>query len=154
MEKLVLKKLKPILESTKIKIIGQNIKFDRNILSRYGIHLNFIESNPSFVENIKLNYSISPARPISSLMLGFVHPLVGKNIIIYNFISLILWISCALILKKTFKLLINKEFSEIFFIIFSFPYLCFSIFYGNLLWSNYILFIFFWSLSIFFQNLK
>ena len=114
-------------------------------------HLNFVENNPSFIENIKLNYLISPARPISSLMLGIIHPLVGNNIIIYNFISLFLWISCAFILKETFKLLINKEFSEIFFIIFSFPYLCFSVFYGNLLWSNYILFIFFWSISIFFQ---
>ena len=41
----VLKKLKPILESTKIKIVGQNIKFDRNILARYGIQLTSFEND-------------------------------------------------------------------------------------------------------------
>ena len=44
-EALVLTKLKPVLESKKIKIIGQNIKFDRNILSRYGINLDSIEND-------------------------------------------------------------------------------------------------------------
>ena len=41
----VLKKLKPVLESKKIKIVGQNIKFDRNILSRYGINLTSFEND-------------------------------------------------------------------------------------------------------------
>ena len=44
-EALVLTKLKPVLESIKTKIIGQNIKFDRNILSRYGINLDSIEND-------------------------------------------------------------------------------------------------------------
>ena len=44
-EALVLTKLKPVLESKKTKIIGQNIKFDRNILSRYGINLDSIEND-------------------------------------------------------------------------------------------------------------
>jgi DNA polymerase-1 len=41
----VLKKLKPILESKKTKIVGQNIKFDRNILARYGINLASFEND-------------------------------------------------------------------------------------------------------------
>ena len=41
----VLKKLKPVLESKKIKIIGQNIKFDRNILARHGINLASFEND-------------------------------------------------------------------------------------------------------------
>ena len=41
----VLKKLKPILESKKIKIVGQNIKFDRNILARHGINLASFEND-------------------------------------------------------------------------------------------------------------
>ena len=41
----VLKKLKPILESKKIKIVGQNIKFDRNILTRHGINLASFEND-------------------------------------------------------------------------------------------------------------
>ena len=44
-EKIVLKKLKPFLEQTKDKIIGQNIKFDRNILARYGININSIKND-------------------------------------------------------------------------------------------------------------
>ena len=41
----VLKKLKPILESKKTKIVGQNIKFDRNILTRNGINLASFEND-------------------------------------------------------------------------------------------------------------
>ena len=44
-EKIVLQKLKPFLEKAKNKIIGQNIKFDRNILARYGININSIKSD-------------------------------------------------------------------------------------------------------------
>ena len=44
-KELVLKKLKPVIESKTTRIIGQNIKFDRNILSRYGIFLDSIEND-------------------------------------------------------------------------------------------------------------
>ena len=43
-EKLALTKLKPFLEKAKNKIIGQNIKFDRNILARYGIKIDALSS--------------------------------------------------------------------------------------------------------------
>ncbi len=38
----VLNQLKPILESQEILKIGQNLKYDANVLQRYGIHLNGI----------------------------------------------------------------------------------------------------------------
>jgi len=114
-------------------------------------HVNFINENPSIYENVKLNLSIAPARPISGIILGFSHGIIKNNIVFYNLISLSLWIVSGLILKNIFKLLINKEFSKIFFIIFSFPYICFSIFLGNHVWSGYILFIFFWSIAFYFQ---
>ena len=41
-KELVLKKLKPFLESKTIKFIGQNIKFDRNILAQNGIDIDSI----------------------------------------------------------------------------------------------------------------
>jgi len=41
----VIKSLKPVLEDSKTKLIGQNIKFDMNILSRYGIDIKNIESD-------------------------------------------------------------------------------------------------------------
>jgi DNA polymerase-1 len=44
-EKIVLEKLKPFLEKAQNKIIGQNIKFDRNILARYGIKINSIKND-------------------------------------------------------------------------------------------------------------
>ena len=44
-EKLVINKLKPFLEKAKDKIIGQNIKFDRNILARYGIKIDSIKND-------------------------------------------------------------------------------------------------------------
>ena len=44
-EEVVLGKLKPLLEESKNKIIGQNIKFDRNILSQHGIKLGSIKQD-------------------------------------------------------------------------------------------------------------
>ncbi len=44
-EKVVINKLKPFFEKAKDKIIGQNIKFDRNILARYGIKIDSIKND-------------------------------------------------------------------------------------------------------------
>jgi len=41
----VLDALKPVLESSKNKIIGQNIKFDRNVLAKYGINISSIKND-------------------------------------------------------------------------------------------------------------
>ena len=41
----VLDALKPVLESSKNKIIGQNIKFDRNVLAKYGIYISSIKND-------------------------------------------------------------------------------------------------------------
>lgn len=57
-EEHVLKKLKPILESNKTKVIGQNIKFDKNILSRYGVELDTIE-NDTMLMSYVLNSTAS-----------------------------------------------------------------------------------------------
>ena len=42
---LVLDILRPILENSKNKIIGQNIKFDRNVLAKYGISISSIKND-------------------------------------------------------------------------------------------------------------
>ena len=41
----VLDALKPVLENSKNKIIGQNIKFDRNVLAKYGINISSIKND-------------------------------------------------------------------------------------------------------------
>ena len=41
----VLDALKPVLESSKNKIIGQNIKLDRNVLAKYGINISSIKND-------------------------------------------------------------------------------------------------------------
>ena len=41
----VLKELKPLLEDSKNKIIGQNIKFDRNVLAKYGVNISSIKND-------------------------------------------------------------------------------------------------------------
>ena len=41
----VLETLKPLLEGSKKKIIGQNIKFDRNVLAKYGINIASIKND-------------------------------------------------------------------------------------------------------------
>ena len=42
---LVIEELKPLLEGTENKIIGQNIKFDRNVLAKYGVNVNSIKND-------------------------------------------------------------------------------------------------------------
>ncbi len=44
-EKVVINKFKPFLQKATDKIIGQNIKFDRNILARYGIKIDSIKND-------------------------------------------------------------------------------------------------------------
>ena len=41
----VLEELRPLLEDSKQKIIGQNIKFDMNILSQHGINISSIKND-------------------------------------------------------------------------------------------------------------
>ena len=42
---IVLKELRPLLEGTSNKIIGQNIKFDRNVLAKYGVDIASIKND-------------------------------------------------------------------------------------------------------------
>ena len=51
-EKTVLEKLKPFLEDNKKKIIGQNIKFDRNILAQHGVKLGPIKQDTMLMSYI------------------------------------------------------------------------------------------------------
>ena len=51
-EKTVLEKLKPFLEDKKKKIIGQNLKFDRNILTQHGIKLGPIKHDTMLMSYI------------------------------------------------------------------------------------------------------
>ena len=51
-KELVLKKLKPLLESSNKNIIGQNIKFDRNIFSQNGITLGKIKQDTMLMSYI------------------------------------------------------------------------------------------------------
>ncbi|NOY67830.1 MAG: DNA polymerase I [Gammaproteobacteria bacterium] len=54
----VLQQLKPLLEDEKPKIIGQHIKYDMNILTRYGIHLRGIAFD-TMLESYVLNSTAS-----------------------------------------------------------------------------------------------
>ena len=51
-EKTVVEKLKPFLEDKKKKIIGQNLKFDRNILAQHGIKLGPIKHDTMLMSYI------------------------------------------------------------------------------------------------------
>ena len=42
---IVLKELRPLLESSSNKIIGQNIKFDKNVLAKYGVDITSIKND-------------------------------------------------------------------------------------------------------------
>ena len=51
-EKTVLEKLKPFLEDKKKKIIGQNLKFDRNVLAQHGVKLGPIKNDTMLMSYI------------------------------------------------------------------------------------------------------
>ena len=55
---LTVSKLKPILESKKSKLVGQNIKFDKHILKRFGININSI-ANDTMLMSYVLNSTAS-----------------------------------------------------------------------------------------------
>ena len=57
-KELVLNKLKPFLESKTIKFIGQNIKFDRNILAQNGIEIDSI-FNDTMLMSYVLNSTVT-----------------------------------------------------------------------------------------------
>ena len=53
----VLEQLKPILEDTEVKKVGQNIKYDWIVLKRYGIHLRGIEG-----DTMVASYLLNPTK--------------------------------------------------------------------------------------------
>ena len=54
----VLNQLKPLLESSTAKVLGQNLKYDRNVLLNYDIHLNAIRWD-TMLESYVLNSTAS-----------------------------------------------------------------------------------------------
>ncbi|MEE4246836.1 MAG: DNA polymerase I [Kangiellaceae bacterium] len=65
----VLEKLKPILESSDKKIIGQNLKYDASVLARYDISLNGIAFD-TMLESYALN-SVATRHDMNSLALKY-----------------------------------------------------------------------------------
>ena len=51
-KKIVLEKLKPFLEDKKKKVIGQNLKFDRNVLAQHGVKLGPIKNDTMLMSYI------------------------------------------------------------------------------------------------------
>ncbi len=77
----VLAKLKPILESPKTKIIGQNLKYDMSVLANYDIKLNCIEFD-TMLESYILN-STSSRHDMDTLALKY----LGYNTVHYEDIA-------------------------------------------------------------------
>lgn len=66
---LVLEKMKPLLESTEHKKVGQHLKYDRNVLANYGIQLNGIAFD-TMLESYVLN-SVATRHDMDSLSLHY-----------------------------------------------------------------------------------
>ncbi|TRY28919.1 DNA polymerase I [Aliiglaciecola sp. M165] len=65
----VLEKMKPLLESTEHKKVGQHLKYDRNVLANYGIQLNGIAFD-TMLESYVLN-SVATRHDMDSLSLHY-----------------------------------------------------------------------------------
>jgi len=65
----VLSKLKPLLESSKAKIVGQNLKYDRHVLRNHGIELNAIAFD-TMLESYVLN-SVATRHNMDALALKY-----------------------------------------------------------------------------------
>lgn len=80
---IAIKKIKPVLESKRIKLIGQNIKFDYLLMKRYGVELNNIHFDTmvgSYILDASVDHSMDSLsekwlkyRPIS------IKELIGKG---------------------------------------------------------------------------
>ncbi len=80
---IAIKKIKPVLESKKIKLIGQNIKFDYLLMKRYGVEMNSIHFDTmvgSYILDASVDHSMDSLsekwlkyRPIS------IKELIGKG---------------------------------------------------------------------------
>ena len=77
----VLAQLKPLLEDPKQKKIGQNLKYDKNVLANHGIHLEGI-SDDTMVESYVLN-SVATRHDMDSLAREY----LGEQTITYESIA-------------------------------------------------------------------
>ncbi len=77
----VLQRLKPLLEDNKPRVIGQNLKYDRNVLIKYGITLNAI-AHDTMLESYILN-STGTRHDMDSLALKY----LGHNTIHFEDIA-------------------------------------------------------------------
>ena len=59
---IVLKELRPLLESSSNKIIGQNIKFDKNVLAKYGVDIASIKN-----DTMMMSYVLDASAPRHNL---------------------------------------------------------------------------------------
>ncbi len=74
----VLEKLRPLLESENHKIVGQNLKYDRNVLANYRVELNGI-AHDSMLQSYVLN-SVGARHDMNSLAKKY----LGKTITSYE----------------------------------------------------------------------
>ena len=74
----VLEKLRPLLESENYKIVGQNLKYDRNVLANYRVELNGI-AHDSMLQSYVLN-SVGARHDMNSLAKKY----LGKTITSYE----------------------------------------------------------------------
>ena len=74
----VLEKLRPLLESENHKIVGQNLKYDRNVLANYRVELNGI-AHDSMLQSYVLN-SVGSRHDMNSLAKKY----LGKTITSYE----------------------------------------------------------------------
>ena len=104
----------------------------------------------SLSNNEIYSYSKHFERPVSNFFYNFFHYLYKDNLILYNFTSVLLWITLSLNLYFIFKKFNNIKTSYIFLLLISFPFLSSTLITGVHLFCSYTFSLIFWTLSVLF----
>jgi hypothetical protein len=102
----------------------------------------------TFKEYIYSGIQQYTVRPISHLIYAIQFYFLGINELYTNLYVVFLWVLTAILIKVSFRKLINKTFGNFFFIIFLFPFIASSIFASPIYVSHYFWVITFWSISL------
>ena len=106
-------------------------------------------NNPDFTDWLNgWLFSEMSARPVSSFFLILTHYLFKDNSSLYIFSGIIIWLLSVLTMSIILKNYFDNSSVYIFFLLGSFPFFSTSIFLNPYLFTQYIIPILFWSLSL------
>lgn len=108
--------------------------------------------NDNFFKLLHDEILLSPARPVSGLLISVIGFLFKNNFFYFSMFSILNWFFVILIIIKIFITNLGEKFSKIFFSLSLFPFFSLSVFNSNHLYAGYIFTLLLWAFGLFFQK--